>query len=82
MEPVGTQGDAFSSNRADRIHDFDESSEARNNTVFATSSASPSRPSGMVRKIRLSRTANASGVGAAPLQIGVRAAPGATTRPS
>ena len=33
----------------------------------------------MVREIRLSRTANASAVGAAPFQIGVRAAPGATT---
>src|SRR4051812_37421778 len=58
---------------------FDESSDARNSTVLATSSGLPKRPSGMVCEILASSATLASGVGAVRSQIGVVVPPGETT---
>ena len=57
---------------------FEASSDAKYRTAFATSSASPRRPSGTVRVIPCSKAAMASSVGANGDQMGVLVAPGVT----
>src|SRR5215469_10416782 len=60
---------------------YDESSEARNSAAFATSSASPHRPSGTVEEKKSSTLADCSADMEARdprFHIGVFVAPGAT----